>query len=167
MNYHYTLYNTYVFPWESDFFAIAKQTGYVIEVEVKVSKQDFKADFNKTHRFNDTKKHDLLIDKNKFHKPHKFAFACPEGLISTSEIPKEYGLMYVIEEPRDRYIYRKLKVIQQPKFLHKQNLFKENWFLTQLLHKYYYRTIDLRNALNIREIDIKYGQKTIRDKYDY
>ena len=47
-NYEYRLLNSYIFrhDWESDFFAISK-SGYAIEVEVKISKSDFKADFKK------------------------------------------------------------------------------------------------------------------------
>lgn len=45
-NYEYKLFNTYVFDWESDFFAISK-SSYVVEVEIKVSRSDFKADFKK------------------------------------------------------------------------------------------------------------------------
>jgi len=43
-NYDYPLFNTFIFDWESDFFAISK-SGYSVEVEVKVSRQDFKKDF--------------------------------------------------------------------------------------------------------------------------
>lgn len=45
-NYEYKLFNSYLFAWESDFFAISK-SGYAIEVEIKVSRSDFKADFKK------------------------------------------------------------------------------------------------------------------------
>jgi len=47
--YTYQLTNAYVFDWESDFFCIAN-SGYSYEVEVKVSRSDYIADFNKTKR---------------------------------------------------------------------------------------------------------------------
>jgi hypothetical protein len=45
-NYEYKLNNTYVFDWESDFFAKSK-SGYFIECEIKVSRSDFFVDFKK------------------------------------------------------------------------------------------------------------------------
>lgn len=45
-NYDYKLNNTFVFNWESDFFAMSK-SGYYVECEVKVSRSDFFADFKK------------------------------------------------------------------------------------------------------------------------
>lgn len=48
-NYHnsdYKLQNKFVFDWESDFFFMSK-SGYAVEVEVKISRSDFKADFDK------------------------------------------------------------------------------------------------------------------------
>lgn len=47
--YTYQLANAYVFKWESDFFCIAS-SGYSYEIEVKVSRSDYKADFKKTER---------------------------------------------------------------------------------------------------------------------
>ena len=45
-NHRYILTNSYVFNWESDFFSVTK-TGTVYEVEIKISKSDFKKDFEK------------------------------------------------------------------------------------------------------------------------
>jgi hypothetical protein len=65
-NYEYKLNNTFVFRWESDFFAMSK-TGYFMECEVKVSRSDFFVDFKKQkHRlFQDVhnkKTHHILVD---------------------------------------------------------------------------------------------------------
>lgn len=47
INYDYKLFNTFVFGgWECDFFA-RSTSGYYIEVEVKISRSDFFADFKK------------------------------------------------------------------------------------------------------------------------
>lgn len=47
----YVLTNSYIFGWESDYFGITKGTGYAYEIEVKISKSDFRADFkNKTEK---------------------------------------------------------------------------------------------------------------------
>lgn len=52
----------------------------VINIECKVSRSDFLADKNKLHNH--------PIGNYKF-------FACPYGLISPDEIPKEFGLLYL------------------------------------------------------------------------
>lgn len=46
LSHEYMLTNTYIFRWESDFFAISKG-GLVHEIEVKMSRGDFRADFKK------------------------------------------------------------------------------------------------------------------------
>lgn len=53
-NYEYKLSNSYVYNWESDFFGMSK-AGYFIEVEVKVSRNDYFRDFIK-------EKHRLFAD---------------------------------------------------------------------------------------------------------
>lgn len=45
----YKLSNVYIFGWESDFFSLTK-SGYTIEVEIKISRSDFFADFKKTDK---------------------------------------------------------------------------------------------------------------------
>lgn len=59
----YKLSNSFIYNWESDFFSVFA-SGYVQEIEVKVSYSDFKADFNKIS------KHNLLSaiynNKNKY-----------------------------------------------------------------------------------------------------
>jgi len=48
-NHDYVLENQYIFYWESDYFGITK-TGYVWEIEVKISVSDFRADFQKNFK---------------------------------------------------------------------------------------------------------------------
>jgi hypothetical protein len=45
-NYEYKLSNSYIYNWESDFFGMSK-AGYFLEVEVKVSRNDYFRDFIK------------------------------------------------------------------------------------------------------------------------
>lgn len=45
-NHKYRLLNSYVFAWECDFYSMTK-SGYSYEVEVKISRGDFFADFKK------------------------------------------------------------------------------------------------------------------------
>lgn len=45
-NHEYILVNSFVFDWESDFFSVTK-SGNVYEVEMKVTRADFRKDFEK------------------------------------------------------------------------------------------------------------------------
>lgn len=54
----HVLSGSYIFDWESDVFTLNK-TGYCIEVEVKISRSDYLADFKKIA------KHHLLINHKK------------------------------------------------------------------------------------------------------
>lgn len=49
-NHQYILVNTFVFDWESDLFSVTK-TGNVYEVEMKISKADYRKDFEKEKHF--------------------------------------------------------------------------------------------------------------------
>jgi len=159
INFNYVLFNTYVFGWESDFLATSK-TGYIHEVEIKISKTDFKHDFNKTH-FNGKNKHEFLLDKNEIFKPNKFFFACPEGIIKPEQLPDEYGLFYLYKDD-----WQYFKLIKKAKFLHKTQLLEEKTILRKLMRKFYFRNIELKHAMKIFEYDLKYNQRRLFD-YDY
>jgi hypothetical protein len=49
-NHQYVLVNSFVFNWESDLFSVTK-SGNVYEVEMKISKADYKKDFEKEKHF--------------------------------------------------------------------------------------------------------------------
>ena len=150
-NYEYRLMNSYIFGWESDFFAISK-SGYSVEVEVKISKGDFKADYKKTH-FSGKGKHHILTDKEHQNKPNKFYFACPEGLIKLDDIDDNYGLIHI----HGNYS----TTIRDAKFLHKGKILDNKHYLKKLLDKFYYRNIDLKRMMEIRDCDIKFGQQRL------
>lgn len=147
-NYNYRLFNAYVFGSESDFIGVSK-SGYVWEIEIKISRSDFQNDFKKTTSSGKNKHQYLNSDSN--FKPNKFCFAVPEGLISLDEIPDYSGLIYVTKSD--------IKIVKQPKFLHKENLFENKTFLKRMLNKFYYRHTDLRRELELNEWNIKYRQQ--------
>lgn len=77
--------------FEADILAVTKSM-MVTEVEVKISRSDFKADFKKTH------KHYRMQNprnENGIATPNRFYYACPIGLIEESEVPAYAGLMWV------------------------------------------------------------------------
>ena len=155
INYEYKLFNAFVFNWESDFFAISK-SGYSIEVEVKISKADFKIDaekrcFSWMYGTKDIKKHDH-IKGDETNKPNKFAYACPPNIIELSDIDQNYGLYWILENGS-------VVVKREPKFLHKEKMLENKKYLKILLDKFYFRNIKLRADLKYSEYDLNYGQE--------
>lgn len=130
INHKYVINNAYIFDWESDFFSVS-ESGYVYEVEIKVTRGDFKDDFNKTS------KHTLLesVDpENNLKRPNKFFYAAPKGLLNTIEIPKYAGLIE-IDSLDDMPVISK-----NAPFLHRENSL--NLLKDVLLDKFYYRYRD-------------------------
>lgn len=67
---------------------IITRAGLAIDVEVKISRSDFKADFKKWKHWNFAN----LADVG---NTNYFFFACQKGLIKLEEIPEYAGLIYV------------------------------------------------------------------------
>lgn len=131
----YTINNLYVFSWESDYLALTK-SGYWYEVEVKISRSDFKADFKKT------KKHQTLKRENNGKCPNYFYYAVPEGLISVDEVPEYAGLIYITQ-------YGQLKTAKIAPVLHKEKL------QLDLQDKFYYNWKDEKRRLKMLENEIQ------------
>lgn len=130
INHKYIINNAYIFEWESDFFSVS-ESGYVYEVEIKVTRGDFKDDFNKTS------KHLLLSEskdtENNKKRPNKFFYAAPKGLLNTIEIPEYAGLIEVESNGN-------LHISREAPFLHRENSL--NLLKDTLLDKFYYRYRD-------------------------
>lgn len=138
-NHEYILNNVYIFEWESDLFAIST-SKYAVEIEVKISRSDFLADFKK-------KKHKLFNEARQAGKgheftriPNRFYFACPEGMIKSWEVPAYAGLIYTNPKYADFHIEKKAPLIHKVK----------NDFTKPLLSKYYNGSINTRQR--VREI---------------
>lgn len=150
----YTLSNSFVFDekeWETDFLLV-KRGGNVHEIEIKVGKTDFQLDARKhKHRvfydpFNKKRKYAVYrkniytgVDGPNYFKidwvrhlgpvPHRFSYACEEGLIKFEEVPAHAGLMWITEAG--------VKVIKVAPQIHAKPL-----DLTKiLLEKYYYQAM--------------------------
>jgi len=103
----FVVHNIYCFrcsPNESDTLVI-NRNGYAVEMEIKVSRSDFFADFKK-------KRHKIYGELSHTHIPNKFFYVVPEDLIKIEEVPNYAGLIYVTKNGR-------LKKIKEAKFLHK------------------------------------------------
>ena len=116
---------------ECDVISISK-SDYIYEYEIKISRSDFKADFNKNkHKLMlegiGTK---LVLEKNTtdtwYLTPNYFSFVVPKGLVSIDEIPSYAGLIY--------YEDSKFEVIKKPPIIHKTKATPN--FIRQLSHNF-------------------------------
>lgn len=85
-NYEYRLSNSFVYEWESDFFAMSK-SNYFVEVEVKVSRGDFFRDFGKP-------KHNLFKDiraGKSHHITHQPTTGGEIGSVVTGKLVTQWG----------------------------------------------------------------------------
>ena len=81
--------------WESDFLSMSK-AGYLHEVEIKLTKSDYKADFKKkrkTYGGKEGKSKHAQIESGAL--VSYFWFAMPEGLVELEEVPEYAGVIYV------------------------------------------------------------------------
>jgi hypothetical protein len=172
-NHNHIFLNRYIFSndWESDFFSVTN-SGYLYEVEVKISKSDYKADFDKfKHKLFEGRNERSVIKEAKVSKskrrrrwpkkdvsvnpqtakmPNKFFFACPEGLIDVKDIPEYAGLIYVTDSTAT--------VIKQAPFIHKR---KFN-IKTLLFSKYQWGYINATEDLK----EVKKKNDSIEKKFD-
>lgn len=151
----YCVENIYCFhPFykETDFLVI-QHNGYTIDIEIKISRQDYLKDRKKIHKHNILKNGYFQVDY-KYHgkhepntpiytnnRPNKFFFCCPEGLIKESDLEPHQGLMYVLESGE-------IKKIKEAKFLHKEIVDLE----PVLCRKFYYSYLQLKERNKDEEI---------------
>lgn len=130
----YHLYNSYVYRWECDYYSRSK-SGKDYEVEIKLSRGDFFADFKKDkHRIFDSL---MMPLANNTKLPHRFYYACPEGLIRINEIPHYAGLI----EIRGYTAYE----VKKAPILHKKDID----LTAVLLSKFYWETVEHRRNTRI------------------
>lgn len=153
-NSRYMVSNVYAFDHnylETDFL-IVKENGFIYDIEIKISKSDFKADFKK-------KKHEILKngfiiassyfartegdilarynkgDKVEVERPNRFYFCVPENLIKKEDVPDYAGLLYVTE-------FGGIRKVKEAKLLHKNKKLKE--IESTLCRKFYYSYLALK-----------------------
>lgn len=157
-NSRYMVSNVYAFDnfYKETDFLIVKENGYIYDIEIKVSKSDFKADFKKL-------KHEILKngfivsdkffarteneglqkyykgDKIYIKRPNRFYFCVPENLITKDDIPDYAGLLYITESGR-------VIKIKEAKLLHKDNRLKE--IESILCRKFYFSYLDIKTNKN-------------------
>lgn len=149
----YLINNLYVFGWESDYLACTR-SGYWYEVEVKVSRADFLADFKKK------KKHAILSGAVPGLRPNYFAYAVPAGLIQPEDVPEYAGLIYV---PENGYYYSSGgKATPQ---LHKRKIPDEELRLTEKFYYNYKSLLPLRTEQQKVANDLRRQISLLKKEY--
>ena len=94
----FTINMSWEFIFEMDVCAVTS-SDYLVEYEIKVSRQDFRADFKKAK--GKLNKHAWLSGVQKGNKwqeskrPNRFYFVTPKGLVGSGEIPSHCGHLEV------------------------------------------------------------------------
>lgn len=133
----FRLTNLYVFGWESDILFFTN-SNYTYEIEIKISRADYKNDLKKTA------KHDYLKDQTKKNKPNYFYYAVPENLIGLNEVPSYAGLIYIT-----KYSYR---IVRDAPKINKEKLDPNK---LNLVDKFYYNFLNVRNELILLKNQVK------------
>ena len=164
-NHKYKLYNSYVFNWESDFFSTTNDNRYIYEVEVKISRSDFFADFKKgdkhTHLYSAMKQKTYGGIGVNYHKetPNRFYYCCPDGMITPEELPEYAGLIYFIE--RGEETSYNVREIKKAPFIHKNN--NVDKYLRSLIDKFYFQFQNMRSEYSIAKSRLKNHEKVIKE----
>ncbi len=116
----FILANYYIGNWECDIYSLCR-SGYSSEFEIKISRSDFFADFNKN--FNSSRlflrektlvmKHDKIKSGE---RTNRFYFVVPESLITVSEVPDYAGLVYYKPE------IKRFDKIKEAPLLHRRKI---------------------------------------------
>ncbi|MBR5043025.1 MAG: hypothetical protein IKX67_07270 [Bacteroidales bacterium] len=126
----YAIANLFVFDWESDFLLKTK-AGYWYEVEVKISRSDFKAD-----RKHKPEKYNILEGRRYGLRPNYFSYCVPEDLLDkvADLIPDYAGIVKVTS-------WGTVRIARCPRQLHGEKLGDDE---LKLLEKFYYNYSNLR-----------------------
>jgi len=145
--------NYYFGMYEMDLFRLL-DSGYSVEYEIKVSRSDFKADFNKSFKSfsgkHDSVKHNDL--QNGKRVCNRFFFVVPNGLIKVDEVPDYCGLIYY--HPSGR-----LEMVKNAKMLHKNKISD----LRNMSHKLSIRCQILQSKLRYAKDDIREMRELIKN----
>jgi hypothetical protein len=106
--------------WEADLIEVT-HTYNIIEYEIKRTKADFKADFNKKEKHNlFTTLYDISI------LPNYFNYVCEEGIINEKDIPEYAGLFYIVRS-KFNSTQKRLKKIKGAPILHSEKVNYNKW----------------------------------------
>lgn len=106
-----------LFVFESDLLAVTRN-DYLIEYEIKLTKSDYRKDFQKK-TYRGTSRHDYLLQGK---GANRFYYVMPKGMVDIEDVPDFAGLIYLHElvhrgEPR-----LSTEIVRQPKLLHNRKM---------------------------------------------
>ena len=117
------LTNFFHSDWEADILSINNE-GFSHEIEIKLSKSDFKNDFKKKYTNQKTGEKFLKHDKIGCgdYICNSFSFLLPMGMIDHNEIPNHCGIIefYHDEDNWETTFYK----IREPKTIHQDSYWK-------------------------------------------
>lgn len=126
----YAVANLFVFSWESDFL-IKTKAGYWYEVEVKISRSDFKND-----RKHKPEKYDILEGRKDGLRPNYFSYCVPTHLLDkVADLIPSYAGISTVDD------HGQVRLVRMPHPLHMAKLTDES---LGLLEKFYYNYSNLR-----------------------
>ena len=149
----YVMENLTVYKWESDTLLVTK-SGYAYEIEIKISRADFKNDFKhkeKKHLFLERKAGDLGAVLDDRYRPNYFYYAVPEGLISPDEVPDYAGLIYI--HPLSSWPHFRVDNVKVATQLHKTKFDAER---LGLMDKFYYNYRNWKQSFETKFEDYKH-----------
>lgn len=136
-----TLPNYYIGRYEADLFSLTDK-DLIIEYEIKISKSDYLADFQKSHTWNNvtTFKHDLIKQGSRC---HRFYFVTPKGLVTKEDVPEYAGLIW---HDGDAF-----KIVKKAPIIGRFTL--GNDFFRSIAKSCSYREGNIRHKFNFRSND--------------
>jgi len=115
---------------ECDIFSLTKAL-YFHEIEVKISRADFLADFNKRVKHDALNGGEVYGQRYQRGMPRTFCYACPENLLSIIDMPEYAGLISVVREKKgweNHWNGYHIEVIKKPPRLLAQKMSAEQVF---------------------------------------
>jgi hypothetical protein len=122
LNHKLIVPNIYLHYSEADLITV-QASGYVNEIEIKLTKADFKRDFKKKkHRYMHEAKNHVNLNYPRLHTPNYFWFCIPKTLLPKidCDIPDDYGMILMDENGIYPEIYKRAKIMHRQKVTDKQ-----------------------------------------------
>ena len=140
------LTNHFHSDWEADILVV-NETGMSYEIEIKLSKADFKNDFKKQYQNQKTKEKFLKHDKISCgdYPCNQFSFLVPQGMINPSEVPEKCGIIEFYHNPdsweTSFYEVRKPAKVHEESFW---NFYDKDLLLKTIARNLFYKKLETK-----------------------
>lgn len=140
------LTNYFHSDWEADILII-DELGMSYEIEIKLTKTDFKNDFKKQYQNQKTKEIFLKHDKISCgdYPCNQFSFLLPQGMIQSETIPEHCGIIEFYHNP-DSW-ETSFTEIRTPKKVHVEpfwKFFDKDLMLKMMARNLYYKKLEVK-----------------------